>query len=184
MGVHRQGYYTTHIPAAPSESQAALVTSAVTRALTRIHARTAVVQLLYSPGVCDKSLRACQSWRAQRCRQAFRAVNDLSVCGGPPGRPLRGCSDKTGHVLTPVGPCSLLSGVRRAAGWGCVEMFWLTDNGAVETWLETNAADSETFAPRTDPPRQKTPALSLGWLSDAREARSQPNFNMKIKKHK
>lgn len=45
MGVHQQGYYTTHITAsaAPSESQAALVTFAVTdtRKHTRSRAHTA-----------------------------------------------------------------------------------------------------------------------------------------------
>lgn len=45
------------------ESQAAVVTSAVTD--TQTHAT--VLQLLYSPRVCDKSLRACHSQRAQRC---------------------------------------------------------------------------------------------------------------------
>lgn len=64
-------------------SQAAVVTSAV----TGTHRHTLLFFSFFILHECDKSLRACHSQRAQRCAQAVQAVNDLSVCAGPPGRP-------------------------------------------------------------------------------------------------
>lgn len=165
MGVHQQGYYTTHIPAsaAPSESQAALVTFAVTdtKAHTLARAHSTVLPLLYSSRMCDKSLRACQSWRAQRCMQAVQAVNDLSVCTGPPGWPLRGCSDKTGHILTPVGLRSLLSGVSVSRDAAVSKYF----DSLTMAWLRRGWRWTQLTARRLHPELihpAKTSVLSLG----------------------
>lgn len=91
--------------------------------------------------------------------QAVQAVHDLSVCSGPPGRLLPGCLDKTGHVLTPAGQCSLLSAVSvlQDATVSKYVFDLLTMGAAMETWPEWDAADSETL-------------LSLGQLSDVHDA--------------
>lgn len=64
-----------------------------------------------------------------------------------PGLLLSGCTDKAGHILTLVGPCSSLSRLNAVQDAAVPKMLRLTDNGLADTWLKNNKADNGTILP-------------------------------------